>query len=67
MKKRNLLSGFALAVLMTLGIAGTAQANDYSGTCAAYPGNFDGNGNVDISGSGCALPQFKRPVMSTYQ
>ncbi len=57
MKKRNLLSGFVLAAFMALGLAGTAYANDYTGTCASYPGSFDGTGNVNINQTGaCNLP-----------
>ncbi len=62
MKKTKLLHGFALALLMALGIAGTAHATDYTGSCANYPnlpggGTFDGNGNVNITDQNCTLSQ----------
>ncbi|CAN5548691.1 hypothetical protein BH10CYA1_BH10CYA1_61310 [soil metagenome] len=62
MKKRNLLSGLFLAAILSLGLAGTANANDYTDTCANFPnlpggGTFDGNGNVDINQPNCTLNQ----------
>ncbi len=55
MKKRNLLSGFALAVLMTLGIASAAKADDYTGNCAGLPA--DVSGNVNITDQSCTISQ----------
>ena len=57
MKKRNLLSGFAVAALLALGITGTAHANTYL-SCA----NFNNNnptapsGDVVVNNTGaCSL------------
>ncbi|MBX9939875.1 MAG: hypothetical protein K2Y32_11510 [Candidatus Obscuribacterales bacterium] len=45
---------FALALLA---FAQPALANTFNGTCAQYPGNYDGNGDVNINNTGaCTLP-----------
>ncbi len=57
MKKRNLLSGFALAVLMTLGITGVAKAQTYS-SCANFNNNIPSapTGDVIVNNTGaCSL------------
>ena len=51
-KKRWLGLVIAPALLALIGFASPAQANDYGGTCAGYPGNFDGTGNVNINNTG---------------
>lgn len=51
-KKRWLGLAIAPALLALIGFASPALANDYTGTCAAYPGSFDGTGNVDINSTG---------------
>lgn len=59
MKKRNLLSGFALAVLMTLGISGTAFANNYDCNDQVnnpIPTTFNGDVNVtNAAGTNCSV------------
>ncbi|CAN5147472.1 hypothetical protein BH10CYA1_BH10CYA1_62460 [soil metagenome] len=57
MKKRNLLSGFALAALLALGIAGTAHANSFS-SCSDFNSSTPSapTGDVVITDSGgCTL------------
>lgn len=55
MRKRNLLAGSMLALLVMLGISGTAHASDYTGDCAGVV-VFNGSGNVNITDSTCILP-----------
>ena len=57
MKKRNLLSGFALAALMTLGITGVAKANTYT-SCASFVAmSPPPTGDVVVNEPGaCSLP-----------
>lgn len=59
MKQRKWWLGLAAApfALAMLAFAQPALANDFNGTCAQYPGTFDGTGNVTISNTGaCTLP-----------
>lgn len=47
-----------LAALAMIGFASQAQANNYIGNCANYPGTFDGTGTVTINNTGtCTLNQ----------
>ena len=56
-RKRWLGLAFAPFALALLAFAPSAQANDFSGTCAQYPGTYDGTGNVSINNTGaCTLP-----------
>ncbi|MBX9938740.1 MAG: hypothetical protein K2Y32_05775 [Candidatus Obscuribacterales bacterium] len=56
-RKRWLGLAFAPFALALLAFAPSAQANDFSGTCAQYPGTYDGTGNVTINNTGaCTLP-----------
>lgn len=43
------------AILSLLTALAPANAADYTGTCAAYPGSFTGDGNIDIHDSACTL------------
>lgn len=57
MKKRNLLSGFALAVLMTMGIASAAHANTYT-SCTKFNNQdpMPPSGDVVVNNTGaCSL------------
>lgn len=56
MKKRSLLPGFALAALLALGFAGTAQATSYS-SCSDYNNNTPPpSGDITITNTGaCSL------------
>jgi len=57
LNKRWLGLAIAPALLALLSVASPAYANDYTSTCAAYPGTYDGTGNViinDTTGS-CAF------------
>ncbi len=59
MKQRKRWLGLAAApfALAMLAFAQPALANDFTGTCAQYPGTFDGTGNVTINNTGaCTLP-----------
>lgn len=56
-KKRWLSLVAAPFALAMLAFAQPALANDFNGTCAQYPGTFDGTGNVTINNTGaCTLP-----------
>lgn len=59
MKKRNLLSGFALAVLMTLGISGVAHATNYDCNDQVnnpIPTTYSGDVNVyNAAGTNCSI------------
>ena len=56
-KNRWLGLAFAPALLALIGFASPAEAADYTGTCAAYPGTFTGTGNIIINqATACTLP-----------
>lgn len=55
-KKRWLGLAVAPAFLAFIGFASPVQAADFTGTCAQYPGTFNGTGNVTINNTGaCTL------------